>query len=36
MNTHIQLLEKYKNDFNKLYIEENGDKHLIFAGLANI
>lgn len=36
MNAHIQLLEKYKNDFNKLYIDENGDKHLIFARLANI
>lgn len=36
MNTHIQVLEKYQNDFNQLYIHENGDKHSIFARLANI
>jgi hypothetical protein len=36
MNAHIQLLEKYKENVHQLYIDENGDKHLIFARLANI
>jgi hypothetical protein len=36
MDTHIQLIEKYINNFNQLYVNEDGSKHLIFAGLANI